>query len=202
MLKQIIGIIAIVLTFAGYVPYSRDIIAGKTKPHLFSWFLWGIVTSIAFALQLYGGAGIGALVTLAAAIMCFVVIFLGFRYKSVSDITKTDVFFVIAAFIALGVWVFAKQPVLSAILTTLIDLLGFAPTIRKSWHKPFTETLSFYYLNTFRFGLAVVSLSRYTILTALYPITWLLANGLFAVMLLVRRKRVVSSHPGPVSASQ
>src|SRR3989338_4313881 len=81
-LKSIIGVIATVLVFIGYVPYIRDIISGKTKPHIFSWFLWGFVTSIAFALQIYGQAGIGAHVTLAAALMCFVVIFLGFKYKS------------------------------------------------------------------------------------------------------------------------
>ena len=190
MLKQILGVVAVILIFVGYIPYSRDIISGKTKPHIFSWFLWGFVTSIAFALQIYGQAGIGAHVTLAAALMCFVVIFLGFKYKSTSDITKTDVFFIIAAFVAFGIWVFAKQPVLSAVLTTLVDLLGFMPTVRKSWHKPFTETLSFYYLNTFRFGLAVISLNRYTILTAFYPVAWLIANSLFAILLVVRRKQV------------
>ncbi len=190
MIKEILGIIAIVLTFIGYIPYTRDIITGKTKPHIFSWILWGFVTLLAFALQIYGKAGIGAFVTLAAASMCFVVIFLGFKHKSTSDIAKSDVLFFISAFVALGIWIFAKQPVISAILTTLIDLLGFAPTIRKSWNKPYTETLSFYYLNTLRFGIAILSLNRYNILTGLYPVTWCLANGLFAVMLLVRRKRL------------
>ena len=184
------GVTAVILTFVGYVPYTRDVIAGKTKPHIFSWFLWGFVTAIAFALQIYGQAGTGAYVTLAAAFMCFVVIALGFKYHSTSDITRTDIFFIGAAIVTLGVWVFAKQPVLSAVLTTLIDLLGFGPTIRKSWRKPFTETLSFYYLNTFRFGLAVISLSRYTIITALYPVAWLFANGLFAAVLLIRRKQL------------
>lgn len=152
--------------------------------------MWGFVTFIAFSLQIYGKAGTGAYVTLAAALMCLTVITLGFKYKSTSDITKIDILFFLSAFVALGLWLFAKQPILSIILTTIIDLLGFAPTIRKSWHKPYTETLSFYYLNTLRFGLAVFSLNRYTIITALYPITWCLANGLFAIMLVSRRKQL------------
>ena len=90
--KNIVGVIAVLLTFSGYIPYIRDIMNGKTKPHIFSWFLWGFVTTIVFILQIYGHAGIGAFVTLAAAIMCFVVIILGFKYKSTSDITKTDIF--------------------------------------------------------------------------------------------------------------
>lgn len=190
MLKTIIGSVAVLLTFIGYIPYTRDIIAGKTKPHLYSWLLWGIVTSIVFALQLSGNAGVGAFVTLAAALMCFVVIALGIRHKSTSEITASDKIFLAMAFITLGVWLIAKQPVSSVVLATSIDLLGFAPTIRKSWNRPHTETLSFYYLNTLRFILATFSLSTYTIITALYPIVWLLANGLFAIMLLVRRKHV------------
>ena len=58
--KSIVGVIAVLLTFSGYIPYIRDITKGKTKPHVFSWFLWGFVTLIVFALQSYAHAGIGA----------------------------------------------------------------------------------------------------------------------------------------------
>jgi uncharacterized protein with PQ loop repeat len=189
-LKNIIGTIAVILVFVGYIPYFRDIIQGKTTPHLYSWFLWGFVTSIAFALQISGGAGLGAFVTLAAAIMCGVVILLSFRYKAKQDITLSDTIFFVLAFISLGIWLIAKQPVLSAILTTTTDLLGFAPTIRKSWNKPFSETLSLYALNTLRFGLAIFALQNYSIVTALYPITWCVGNGAFALMLVGRRAQV------------
>jgi hypothetical protein len=98
--------------------------------------------------------------------------------------------FLILAFVSLLIWLFAKQPVISVLLATTVDLLGFAPTIRKSWTKPYSETLSFYFLNTIRFILAVISLQRYTIITALYPTTWFLANGLFAILLILRRKQL------------
>ena len=191
-LKNILGVVAVLLTFVGYVPYLRDVIKGTTVPHLYSWFLWAFVTAIAFALQLSDQAGMGAFVTLAAAIMCGAVLVLGMFGKSKVEITTTDTLFLLAAFVALGLWLFAKQPVLSAILTTLIDLFGFAPTIRKSWNKPYTETLSFYYLNTLRFGLAVLSLQRYTIVTALYPVAWMFGNGLFALFLVIRRKQLAT----------
>ncbi len=192
-LKNIIGILAVVLVFVGYVPYLRDVIAGKTIPHLYSWSLWTLVTAIAGALQLSGNAGMGAYVTLAAGFMCLVVTLLSLAKKGKRDITTLDTFFFILALISLGFWLIAKQPVLSTILTTLTDLLGFIPTIRKSWNKPYTETLSMYSLNTFRFALATFSLQHYSIITALYPITWCIANGAFAVMLVMRRKQVKES---------
>ena len=189
-IKNILGIVATILVFIGYIPYLRDIIKGKTKPHIYSWFLWSFVTLIAFTLQVSGGAGSGAFVTLAVVLMCVAVIVLGFIYKVRVEIVKTDTVFLILAFIALGLWLIAKQPVLSAVLTTLIDLLGFAPTVRKSWDKPYSETLSFYYLNSFRFGLAVISLQKYSFVTASYPIAWLAANSLFALMLNIRRRQI------------
>lgn len=189
-IKNVLGIIATILVFLGYIPYIKDILNNKTKPHLYSWFLWALVTLIAFALQVNGSAGTGALVTLAAGIMCVVVLALGYFQKSKIEIVKIDTIFIIIAFIALGLWLIAKQPVLSAILITLVDLFGFAPTIRKSWNKPFTENLPFYYMNTLRFVLAVASLQNYSIVTTLYPATWLSANGLFAIILILRRKQL------------
>ena len=189
-LKNIVGIVAVLLTFIGYIPYIKDVISGKTVPHVYSWFLWGFVTLIAFALQVSAGGGIGAYVTFTAGLLCTIVFIIGFTKKGKKDITQVDTIFFILALIALGFWLIAKQPVISAILTTGVDLLGFAPTIRKSWNKPYSETLSFYLLNTIRFILAVFSLQRYTIVTALYPLAWIFGNGLFGLMLIMRRKQL------------
>lgn len=190
-MKNIIGVIAVMLVFIGYIPYFRDMIKGQTVPHIYSWILWGVVTTIVFALQLSGKAGMGAFVTLSAALMCVFVVGLSLvRHKGKRDITTSDTIFLILAFISLGVWLIAKQPILSAVLATTTDLLGFIPTVRKSWYKPFSETLSMNVLNTFRFGLAIIALQQYSLITALYPVSWVIANGLFAIMLIVRRKQV------------
>lgn len=188
-LKYLVGILAVLLTFVGYIPYIRDTISGKTKPHVYSWFLWGFVTAIAFALQLSDQAGIGSLVTLAASIVCFVIFIFGMRIGD-KDITKTDTLLLISAVFALIVWIFAKQPVLSVIIVSLVDMLAFGPTIRKSWKNPHSETLISYIINTARFGLALFALERYTIVTYLYPLTWFFANGIFSIILASRRRQI------------
>lgn len=176
------------LTFVGYVPYVRDTIRGKTTPHIYTWFIWGLVTAIAFGLQISDRAGFGAFTTLAAALVCFIIFGFGLRQGN-KEITKMDTVFFILSLFALILWLFAKQPVLSVILVSAIDMLGFIPTIRKSWHKPHEETLISYVTNTFRFSLAILALNRYTLITSLYPITWVIANGLFSIFLLARRKQ-------------
>lgn len=190
-MKEIIGIVAVILTFVGYIPYIRDTIKGKTKPHIYTWFIWGLVTAIAFGLQISANAGPGAFTTLAAAIVCFIIFGFGIR-QGERDITTSDTVFLVLSLVALVLWLFAKQPVLSVILVSTIDMLGFIPTIRKSWHKPHEETLISYQTNTLRFGLAIIALNHYTLVTALYPVTWVFANGLFSFYLIARRKTVKS----------
>lgn len=183
------SIIAVILTFAGYVPYIRDTFRGKTKPHVYSWFVWGLVAAIAFSLQISDKAGPGAYVTLAAAIMLLFIAFLGLKYGE-KNITFTDNVFLGLSVIAVLLWLVAKQPVISVVLVTMIDLLAFAPTIRKSWSKPYEETLMSYMINNIRFTLAILALGRFTIITAFYPVLMLISGAMFCLFLFVRRKQV------------
>lgn len=185
--KNVIGIIAIVLTFFGYAPYFRDLLKGRTRPHIFSWLVWAISTSVIYALQVSAGAGFGALVTLMVAVISLAIFILSFKNGN-KDIKKIDVIFLILALLAIPLWLVIKQPVLSIILVSSIDMLGFAPTVRKSWNDPRSETLSFYLITTFRHGLSVLALEHYNIITMLFPATWVVANALFSTVLIVRRR--------------
>src|SRR5438045_4393418 len=115
-IKTIFSIIAVVLTFVGYVPYIRSIVKNQTKPHLYSWIIWLLDDSVIFALQITHGAGVGAFFVLAAAILSVSVIVLTIRSKGKQDITGEDVLFSAIAVGALILWLFAKQPLVSTLL--------------------------------------------------------------------------------------
>jgi hypothetical protein len=187
-MKEVIAAVAVVLSFIGYAPYIRDIIKGKTHPHTYSWFVWTFITVIIFALQIDDGAGAGAFVTLGAGSMGFIVFTLGLRYGK-QDVTRSDTLFFISALAATGIWLIANQPVLSVALLVAIDMLGFAPTVRKSWNKPHSETLIMYQIGAFRHGLSLLALSSYTFVTVLFPATWALANIAFSTLLILRRQK-------------
>ncbi|MES2970967.1 MAG: hypothetical protein V4702_01435 [Patescibacteria group bacterium] len=188
-MKEIIGGVAVVLTFLSYIPYFKDILKGKTHPHIYSWILWGLLTIIIFALQISDNAGPGAFVTLFAGLMCLTVVILSLKYGK-RDIVFSDKVVFVLTLVAIGLWLIAKQPVLSIILVTIADILAFIPTVRKSWNKPHTETLSLYVTNTLRFILILFALNTYTLLTALWVVVWIVANALFSTMLIVRRKQI------------
>jgi hypothetical protein len=189
-IKTILSFLAIILAFVGYLPYFRDTIKGKTTPHIYTWFIWGLVTAIVFALQFSAGGGPGSWVSLAVVIISIIVFFLGLK-NGKKDITKTDTLFFILSIVALLIWLVLKQPVISAVLVTIIDMLGFAPTIRKSWNKPYSETLFTYELGAFRHGLSFLALQHYNIITWLNPVSWIIGNTFFSIILIMRRRKLV-----------
>jgi hypothetical protein len=87
-------------------------------------------------------------------------------------------------------WLVVKQPVWSVILINTAEVLGFVPTVRKSWNRPYSETLFTYELSIFRQALTLFALQAINILTALTPITWVTVNVVITAILVVRRRQM------------
>lgn len=188
-IQAIASAVVIVLTFVAYVPYIVDICKGKTKPHAYTWFACTFTAFVAYGLQLIGGAGIGALPMLIIAVIC-VLVFILSLWRGTKDRTRSDIVFLALCLLALFLWIFAKQPVLSVVLITASEILGFIPTIRKSWKQPYSETLSLYSISMLRHGISLLALEQINLLTALYPAAWTLTNVVITAIVIMRRKQL------------
>jgi hypothetical protein len=189
-MKEVISAVAVFLTFVAYVPYYRDILKGKTRPHVYSWSLWSLLTVLLVALQIAGGAGAAVWLTVVAGLLCIGVVILSLK-SGKKNITTSDTIVALLSLIAIGFWLIVDQPIISIILAITADGLAFTPTIRKSWFKPYTETLSLYVINTLRFSLALVAIETYTFLSVSWFLFWAIGNTLFSIMLVVRRRQVL-----------
>jgi hypothetical protein len=56
------------------------------------------------------------------------------------------------------------------LILTIVDSIGFIPTIRKSFAHPFDENLTFFTLLMVRNFIAVFALSTYSLTTILFPV--------------------------------
>lgn len=187
-MKQAIGILTILITILGYLPYIRDTLRGKTKPHAYSWFVWGLITSIIFALQISAKAGPGAYGMLSGGVIALFIFAISLK-SGKQNITKSDSIFFVLALISIIVWIFAKQPIIAVVLLWIIDVFGLIPTVRKSWQKPHSETVFLYQTGIVKYLLSIVAISRYNFTTLLFPITWALINTSMTTILLYRRKQ-------------
>jgi len=192
--KEILGYAATLIGIIGYVPYFINIFANKTKPHAFSWLVWSILTGIAFAAQLTENAGPGSWVTGLTAVACFI-IFLLALFKGERRFSLFDWISLTVALFSIVLWWMTRNPTISIILVTIIDAVGFLPTFRKGFHKPFEETATTFALSAIKFAPAIFALEAYTIATWLYPASLIVMNGLFVVMILIRRK-ILQRQPG------
>jgi hypothetical protein len=190
-MKELLALSATALIVIAYIPYVRNVLKEKTHPHVYSWFISGSLTLIAFGLQVSKGAGWGAVPTFVAGLAGLLIFILCF-IKQRSPITKSDTFFFLLALIAACLWLIANQPVLSVILISLADILAFIPTFRKSWKRPHQETSFTYFVNSLRFTLATIAVQKYSVVTVLYPASGALADAFTGTYLLVRRRNLDS----------
>jgi hypothetical protein len=191
-MKELFALGATALIVIAYIPYIRDILKEKTHPHAYSWFTSGLLTIIAFGLQVSKGAGWGAVPTFVAGVAGLLIFILSFIRKR-SPITKSDTFFFLLALFATALWLIANQPVLSVILVSIADIVAFIPTIRKSWKKPNQETSFTYFVNSLRFAVSAIAVQKYSVVTVLYPVSQALADGFTVTYLLLRRRIVKAS---------
>lgn len=190
--KILLSVIGILIALLGYIPYFTNIIKNKTKPHAFSWFVWGLMTAIGFAAQVSRRAGPGAWVTGFTAIITFLIFVLALM-KGEKNIVLTDWLSLAGAGVSVMFWLVTKNPLFSVMLIVIIDAFGFFPTVRKSFDKPHEETITTFFLNGLKFVFALFALETYSIVTWLYPVYLVLANWSFVVLVIVRRKIVSSA---------
>jgi hypothetical protein len=188
VIKQIVSLAAIVLTFVLFAGYIRQIHSGQIKPHVFSWVIWAIGTLTVFFAQLADDAGVGAwAIGISGAITAYIAA-VSYAKQGDTAITATDWAFFVAALSAFPAWYFTADPLSAVVILTLADLAGFGPTVRRAYHRPHLESAGFFAQGALRNLLVVIALEHYSLTTALFPVAVGAACLLLATMLFIRRK--------------
>lgn len=187
MTKELLSGIAIVITFVAFVPYIRSIRSGATKPHVFTWVIWGFATIVVFGAQLVAGAGAGAWPTGISALVTIYVALLAFAKRGDVSINRVDWAFFVAAMTALPLWFLTSDPLWAVVILTSVDILGYGPTIRKVHGNPYSERLGFFLLMGVRNLVSIAAIERYSLTTLLFPAATAAAVGLL-VAIVVRRR--------------
>lgn len=194
--KSWMSAVALCLTCVAFLPYILSILRGSTRPHVFSWVVWGMNTSVAFLATFYAGGGIlGSGVILFSAIVTLFIAVLAYIKRADVSITRSDWLFFILALAAMPLWYWAADPLWAIWLITLIELLGFGPTFRKTWMQPFSESMVFMLLLVVRNALVIAALDRHTTATVLFPAA--MAGACLALIAIMawRRPRVAAIVP-------
>lgn len=191
--KELLSAVAIALTFVAFFPYIRSIINGAIKPHVFSWVIWGTTTFVVFLAQLEDNGGAGAWpIGVSGSITIFIAL-LAYVKRADMTITRTDWLFFASAMSSLPFWYFTSDPVWAVVILTTVDVLGFGPTVRKTYAFPHSESLLFFALFATRNLVVIMALENYSVTTVLFPAV--IAAACMSLMVMVTYRRWVL---GPV----
>lgn len=169
-----------------YMGYFRAIFRGTTKPHLYTWILWGTLAFIAAIISIRNNSGWGILVPCLMAFCNASIALLSLRYWE-KILTKKDTTLLICAIITLVIWFLTKNDLLAIILVCTIDMIGFYFTWKKSYLHPFKEDLISYIMWTLELSCSFFAIEYLTLTNWLYPGLLAIVELFFVLFLLWRR---------------
>jgi hypothetical protein len=184
--KWLLAGLSAVISVGTIIYYARTILIGKVKPHMFTWLIWGIVTAVVAVTQISSKGGPGSLLAVIVTINCFIVAGLAY-HKGDRDFPIFDKACLVGCVIAIALWPMMKAPLLSLVIVTIIDTIGFIPTLRKSYKNPQEENMIVFFFYGLAYLISVFALNNVSWLTGLYPIAIGCTALAMVVFLAVRR---------------
>ena len=162
------------------LPYIVNIVRGRTKPNIVTWFTWSLLVGIGTAALFAAHETRAAWLLLSDTISTFAVVLFGLKY----GIAKLDVFdglCQLGAVIGVVLWFVFNSPLIAIASTILIDFIGTVPTLRHSWSRPDEETSITYVLGIMATTFTLLSLRSYEFTAWVYPAYLLVSNTLLVV---------------------
>ena len=135
----------------------------------------------------YRCGNFGSISLIIGTVLVLFIFILSFRYGT-KDITTSDKIFLGVALLAIIIWWQLDNPLIAVLLVSLIDGLGYVPTIRKSFRNPWSETVFFWLMMAFVDILALAANAAYNPLTVVYLSTLAVFNLTIVFVCLCRRK--------------
>ena len=189
--KEVFSVFAIAITLIAFYPYIRSILHGNTRPHVFSWVIWGVTTFIVFLAVLEDKGGVGAWPIGISGCITILIAIMAYLKRADITITGIDWLFLISALSSLPLWYLSSDPLWAVVILTIVDVLGFGPTFRKVHAQPYSESLMFFALFAVRNIFVIAALENYSITTILFPAV-IAATCMLLILMLVYRRMVLS----------
>ncbi len=188
----VLGVVTVAMGIVAYALYLRSIFQGITKPHPFTWFLFGLVDGTVFIASTIHGGGPGAWAFGVASLINFGIFLLALWWGE-KRIARIDWICLFAALVGIAAWVVTNNALYAVLLACLSDALAKIPTIRKSYVNPNEESLSIWSIDLLKYTLVLGALSSVTLTTALFPIEIVLSNAIVVAVILMRRQLAVKA---------
>lgn len=185
--KELFGVLSLALSVVAYAPYIWSMLRRRIRPHLLSWIVWSLISLIATLAQQTGNAGPGGWAVMFSTVSCTFIALCAFRYGE-RTISRLDWVCFLGALSAIPLWRLTSDPLASLLLVLVIDTIAYGMTFRKAWRAPWSENATVYWVDTVKYGAAMLAMDSYSVLAILFPLYVIVIEGAMAVMILWRQR--------------
>jgi hypothetical protein len=180
------GIAAAVLSLIDPVPYLRDVLRGRTRPHRGTWCIWSVLGVTAFFSQWADGAGWSLLMAGVQAATVTLTFLLSIS-RGTGRLGSADLVLIGLAAAGVGCGIAWSRPLIATACVVLADLAGAALMLPKTWRDPHSETLSTFLLASAAGALSLVAVGAVQLDLVLYPAYFAVVNAALAIVIIGRR---------------
>ncbi len=180
----IFGILSAICFTIAYFPYIYSVVKGQTKPHPFSWFLWGAIGVITLFFYIRVGAVETLPLAILGAVLPFIVFVLSLKYWK-GTFSKFDYVVLFLSVASIVLYIIFHSASISLTTSILADMFAFLPTIRKTYLEPSSESLSSWIIFLCAYIFSVLAISKWTYGIAIFP-CYLLFFGIIMCILILR----------------
>jgi hypothetical protein len=187
--QNAMGALAAAMALVAYGIYVWQTLRGEARPHPLSWLIFGILTGTAYLVQLDEAAGPGSWVTGITAIVCLLLCLMSF-WRGERTFPWYEWTFLFAAAIVFALYLWSREPTVSASLAAAVAVLGFGPTLTKAWSRPHSDSVTTFTFNGLKFVPSLFAMDMVSIATCVFPVALLIANLAVALIIYWRRYAV------------
>ncbi|MFH1832535.1 MAG: hypothetical protein ABH816_00010 [Candidatus Levyibacteriota bacterium] len=167
--------------------YLFATVRGEVKPNRVTFFLWALVSFIAFAAQVKQGVGIQSLFTLFSGLIPLSILIASFvNKKSFWKLGTFDYICGALSLIGLLLWYITKVGNIAIFCSILADAFAYIPTLRKSYYFPETENGLSYFLSATGAAITALTITVWNFQTYAFPIYVFILD--FVIFILVQFK--------------
>ena len=192
------GLAAAFLSIYAFLPYIRDILAGRTRPERSSWLIWSLLSTVTLLSQAYEGATtslwFAAMQTGGTILICALTFWKGDRRKFETEDSQ------VLTATAVGVWLWAEMETAAyaMMVTVSMSFMGGMMTMRKAFYDPDSETMATWGAFFVASALALVAVGKVDWVLMAYPLyVMALSAAIMLSMILGRLRKVEPAAPAP-----
>ena len=182
----VLGFLSAIFFTIAYIPYIVSVIQGKTKPHPFSWLLWGLIGILSLYFYIHVGAHETLPFAYCGAVFPFVIFLFSIKYWK-GGFSQFDYLVLALSLVSIILYLIFHSATVSLSMSILADMFAFMPTLRKTYLDPSSESLSSWGLFLTSYFLSVFAISKWTYGVAIFP-CYLAVFGTIMCILILRGK--------------